>query len=113
MGKREAKRVSPELLAEITRRLVAEFQPEQVILFGSHAWGEPTPDSDLDLMVIVSESDERPVARAMRGYRCLNDLNVAKDILVRTRQEFDRYRHLRASLSHQIAEKGKILYGRS
>ena len=43
--------VSDELLHEMTRRLVAEFQPEQVILFGSHAWGTPNEDSDVDLLV--------------------------------------------------------------
>ncbi len=34
--------VSDEVLAEMTRRLVQQFQPEQIILFGSHAWGQPT-----------------------------------------------------------------------
>jgi len=48
------KTVSNELLADITRRLVAEFQPEEVILFGSQAWGIPNEDSDVDLLVIVS-----------------------------------------------------------
>ncbi len=49
------------ILDEMVRRLVAEFQPEKIILFGSHAWGEPTEDSDIDLFVIVSESNERPI----------------------------------------------------
>ena len=49
------------LLGEMTQRLVAEFQPEQVILFGSHAWGTPNEDSDVDLLIIVSHSDEKPV----------------------------------------------------
>ena len=105
------KEVSPELLAEITRRLVAEFQPEQIILFGSHAWGEPTGDSDLDLMVIVSESNERASQRAARAHLCLMNLDVAKDVLVKTRAEFERYRHVTASLEHQVAEEGKVLYG--
>ena len=47
------KELSQGILREITRRLVAEFQPEQVILFGSHAWGTPHQDSDVDLLVIV------------------------------------------------------------
>ena len=46
------------LLAEMTRRLVAEFHPERIILFGSHAWGKPTDDSDVDLFVIVPETAE-------------------------------------------------------
>ena len=59
--------VSQELLDEVTRRLNAEFHPEQVWLFGSHAWGQPDEGSDLDLLVVVSESNEPPVRRAQRA----------------------------------------------
>lgn len=99
------------LLKEITQRLVEEFQPEKVILFGSHAWGEPTNDSDVDLMVIVPGSDEKPVKRAMRARRSLMSVDVPMDILVKTHQEFERYRHVRASLEHLVAERGRVLYG--
>jgi predicted nucleotidyltransferase len=105
-------KISPSLLREITRRLVDEFQPEEIILFGSHAWGKPDEDSDLDLLVIVPHSDLPPVRRAMRAHRCLQGLNVPKDILVRTRAEMERFRPVRASLEHQIFERGKILYER-
>lgn len=105
-------KISPSLLREITRRLVDEFQPEEIILFGSHAWGKPDEDSDLDLLVIVPHSDLPPVRRAMRAHRCLQGLNVPKDILVRTRAEVERFRPVRASLEHQILERGKILYER-
>ena len=105
------KTIANELLAEMTRRLVTEFQPEQIILFGSHAWGTPNEDSDVDLLVIVSHSDEKPAQRAMRGYRCLNGLNVPKDVLVKTRAEVERFRHVYASLECEILERGKVLYG--
>ncbi|MBI2432886.1 MAG: nucleotidyltransferase domain-containing protein [Candidatus Hydrogenedentes bacterium] len=103
--------VAADVIDEITRRLRAEFQPEQVWLFGSHAWGEPDAGSDLDLLVVVPESDERPVRRAQRAHQCLSGLNVATDILVKTRAEFERFRHVRASLEAQIAEHGRLLYG--
>jgi predicted nucleotidyltransferase len=105
------KTISSELLAEITRRLAEEFQPEQVILFGSHAWGTPNEDSDVDLLVIVSHSDEKPIQRAVRGHRCLRGLLVPTDILVKTRTEVERYRHVRASLERKMLEEGRILYG--
>ena len=39
--------IEAEVLDEIVQRLVSEFSPEQIILFGSHAWGDPDADSDL------------------------------------------------------------------
>ena len=104
--------ITPSLLNEITRRLVDEYQPEEIILFGSHAWGTPDRDSDLDLLVIVTESDLSPARRAVRAHRRLQGMNVSKDILVRTRSEVERYRHVRASLEHQILNKGSVLYER-
>ena len=63
--------VAEEVLPEIVRRLVDEFNPEEIILFGSRAWGRPKPDSDYDLLVVVTTSEEKPTRRAARGYRCL------------------------------------------
>ena len=99
------------LLETAVERLKAEFQPEEIYLFGSHAWGTPTDDSDVDLMVIVPASDERPIRRMQRAHRCLGDLDMSTDVFVPTRAEFDRYRTVKASLSHAIAEKGKRSYG--
>ena len=106
------RQVTADLLEEITQRLVAEFQPEEVILFGSHAWGIPGDDSDLDLLVIVAASDLSPTRRAVQAHRALSGLGVANDILVKTRAEFYRYRPVYASLERQIAEGGRVLYGR-
>ena len=103
--------IQPGLLENAVARLKAEFQPEEIYLFGSHAWGTPTEDSDIDLMVIVPSSDERPIKRMQRAHHCLGDLDMSKDVFVQTRTEFDRYRHLRASIQHQILQRGRKLYG--
>jgi len=102
--------VTPKI-QEITRRLVAEFAPEKIILFGSHAWGHPDENSDLDLLVVVSESDQPPSRRAARAYRCLREVPVPLDILVKTREEVERTRHVPASLIHEVLERGQVLYG--
>ena len=104
------KTIPQGLLETVVERLKAEFQPEEIYLFGSHAWGTPTEDSDVDLMVIVKESSERPIRRMQRAHHCLSGMGFAKDVLVQTRAEFDRYRHLKAALTHQIFEQGKKLY---
>lgn len=106
------KPVNEELLREITQRLVAVFQPEQVILFGSHAWGTPTAGSEVDVMVIVTESTLSEYQRAVLGHRCLSGLNIARDVIVKTRAEFDFLRDVRTSLEYQIARQGKVLYDR-
>ena len=57
---------------------------------------------------------ERPdrLRRSVLGHRCLSGLNVAKDVLVKTRPEFDFFREVRASLEYKIAHQGKVLYDR-
>jgi len=104
--------VSDSLLQEVTRRLVEQFQPEQVNLFGSQVWGTPTAGSDLDVMVIVTHSDLPDYERSLQGHRSLSGLGVAKDVVVKTRAEFDLFRPVRASLEHKIAREGKVLYDR-
>ena len=99
------------LLETATRRLVAEFNPEQVWLYGSHAWGNPHDDSDVDLLVVVPDSDESPIRRSQRAHRCLRGLRMPKDVLVETRQEVDRVKELKTSLENIILSHGRRLYG--
>ena len=104
----------PEVQAAIdtaVERLVAEFQPEQIWLFGSYAWGEPDEHSDLDFVVVVPSSDVSPLKRAQRAHHCLGDLSMAKDVIVKTRAEFDRFRDVRPSLTYKIVNEGRLLYG--
>lgn len=105
------KLLDEKLLETATQWLVEEFQPEQVWLFGSHAWGTPTEDSDVDFMVVVRASDESAVRRSQRAHRCLRGLAMPKDVVVPTREQVDRYKHLRASLFHQVLARGRKLYG--
>ncbi|NPV07947.1 MAG: nucleotidyltransferase domain-containing protein [Anaerolineae bacterium] len=107
------KEASEQLTEETARPLADEFQPEEIILFGSHAWGALHEDSDLDIMVIVRESQERPARRAARAYRSLRGLAVPADILVRTRSQFEEYRQAHASPEARVSEEGRTIYGGS
>lgn len=106
------KTISAVTRKEVIRRLVEEFQPERIYLFGSHAWGEPTEDSDMDVMVIIPESRENPIQRSIRAQRSLLGVKAAVDVLVKTSKEFQRFASVKASLEAQIAREGKLLYGR-
>lgn len=93
------------------RRLVEAYGPERIYLFGSTARGDAGPDSDYDIMIVVS--DDAPVERQDCGlaYRALRGLGIAKDVLVWTRGEFEKRLHLKASLPSTILREGKLLHG--
>lgn len=105
------KAISQDLLDKVTERLAAEFEPEQVWLFGSHVWGEPDEGSDLDLLVVVRQSNETPVRRAQRAHRSVQGIPIAMDILVKTRAEVERFRNVKASLESLILQRGRLIYG--
>src|SRR5437899_493293 len=78
--------VTEALLEEISQRIVEAFQPEKVVLFGSHAGGEPTLDSDVDLLVVM-ESDEPMAQRIMRVADVAQVRFLPMDLLVYTPAE--------------------------
>ncbi|AUB81900.1 nucleotidyltransferase domain-containing protein [Candidatus Thiodictyon syntrophicum] len=102
---------TPQTLDEIAGRISAALAPEQIILFGSHAWRTPTADSDLDLLVILADSDESPHRRAVRAHRALRGLAVPCDIRVRTRAELERINPVRSSLLYRALTEGRRLDG--
>ena len=73
------------VLAEILRRLIALFMPEAIYLFGSNARGQIGPDSDYDLMLVVTQSSEPRHRRMQRAQAALWGIWTAVDVLVLTR----------------------------
>jgi predicted nucleotidyltransferase len=100
-----------ELLAEITRRIRAVSDPEQIILFGSYARGDFGPDSDLDVLVVKDETDS-PRAEAARIYRALADLGIPIDAVVVRTAYVQRYGHLVGTVVRPALREGKVLYAR-
>ena len=70
VGKIETQQVTRDILSKI----VAEYAPQKVILFGSYAYGEPDEDSDIDLL-IIKDTDKRPIERWIEVKRLLRDRN--------------------------------------
>jgi len=108
-------RVDDALLQRMTAALVEAADPEQVILFGSHARGEAGPESDVDLIVVEAEpfGPDRDVhLEEARLRRALPGFDVSVDILVFSRDDVDYWRD---SLNHVLARalrEGKVLYER-
>jgi HEPN domain-containing protein/predicted nucleotidyltransferase len=99
-------------VAEAVRRLVDALHPERVYLFGSRTRGEAHADSDYDFMVVVP--DETKATRPdleQTAYAALGGLNIANDVLVRTRASFEWELPVVASLAATIEREGRLLYG--
>ena len=100
-----------ELLDEITRRVRAVSDPEQIILFGSYARGDFTPHSDLDLLVIKAEVDSTH-AEAARIYKALGDLALPVDVVVMRKAYVERYGDLVGTVARPALREGRVLYAR-
>ena len=101
----------PILLDEITRRIRAVSDPEQIILFGSFARGDFRPDSDLDLLVVKDEVDSTQ-AESARIYQALADVALPVDIVVVSTAYVRRYGDLVGTVVRPALREGKVLYAR-
>ena len=97
-------------LDEIVSRIKQVYQPERIYLFGSRARGDGGPDSDFDILVVVSDNAPRERRGSRLAYQALRGTGVAADILVWTRGYFESRRHLKASLSATVSAEGRLLY---
>lgn len=100
-----------EVLVEITRRIRAVSDPEQIILFGSYARGDFTSHSDIDVLVIKEEVDSTH-AEAGRIYKALADLALPVDVVVMRKAYVERYGELVGTVARPALREGKVLYAR-
>ncbi len=95
---------------EAVRRLIEQFKPERIILFGSRARGTADARSDVDLLVICREITNRRRLMVEMD-RALAGLGIARDVLVMTPQEYERDRHIPGTVARPASMEGKVLYG--
>lgn len=101
-----------EWLPSVVERIVEQFDPLKVILFGSLARGEANYHSDVDLLIVFDEvEDERRVTVDIR--RVLKDMPFAKDVVVTTREEIERRGDLVGTVLRPALREGKVLYERT
>ncbi len=105
--------INKKIIEEVKNRLVKTYNPVAIYIFGSYAWGTPTEDSDLDLVIVVDESDEKSYNRPRPGQRALFGLGISKDIIVYTKDEFEKSAKNITTLCHKIKKHGKVLYARA
>lgn len=94
----------------VIQKIVQNYAPEKIILFGSYAWGKTTKDSDFDLFII--KNDKKDFLTEQQKIRHIIDGEIAADILVHTQKEVDKRLNLGDFFFADIINKGKYLYGK-
>jgi predicted nucleotidyltransferase len=97
------------IIEEMARRIAERFDPDRIILFGSRARHAEDSDSDVDLLVVVKEVEDRRALRvAMR--RLVSGMGLPKDIVVLTSSEFERKRTIPGTIAYPADREGRVLY---
>jgi predicted nucleotidyltransferase len=103
--------VTEEILAEIVRRLVTALNPEKIILFGSYAYGSPSGDSDVDMLVIM-QTTASPADRYVLVSHLIRPRPFPLDLLVKTPEEIAQALAKGDSFIQEIVTQGRVLYAR-
>ena len=97
--------------SDVTRRILSVSDPTKIIVFGSHARGDDTKDSDLDLLVVM-DVIESTRAESIRLRRALRGLMYPIDIIITTPQQLARYRNVQGLIYQSAVNNGKVIYER-
>jgi predicted nucleotidyltransferase len=111
----EMKRQSDTIQKKIdamARRIVRLFHPDRIILFGSHARGTATADSDVDLLVVMPV-EQGKLAKELEIRRALRSIRVPKDIIVTTPEDFAWRKDVVGTVEYPAIHEGRVVYARS
>jgi predicted nucleotidyltransferase len=95
-------------IRRLCKRIAEAYQPEKIILFGSHAYGKPTPESDVDLLIVM-DFEGHPIEQALRIDTEL-DIVTPVDLLIYTPQEVKEGLKDGDMFMVQLFERGKVMY---
>jgi predicted nucleotidyltransferase len=95
-------------IRKLCKRIAEAYHPEKIILFGSHAYGKPTPESDVDLLVVM-DYEGRPIEQIHKIRREL-EIVTPVDLLVRTPEDVKRRVKEGDMFMRLVVERGKIMY---
>ncbi len=100
--------VKRQAINAFVREVAARFHPEKVVLFGSYAYGHPTPDSDVDLLVVMPHKG--PSAKQAAEIRKQVHAGFPVDLLVRSHEEVQRRLAMDDFFVREVMERGQPLY---
>jgi len=99
-------------IEEMVKRIVDQFSPEKVILFGSYARGTAGPDSDVDLLIVMPVTGSKREKAVEIGV-ALHDIRLPKDLIVVTPEEFEWRKDTIGTIEWPAWREGKVLYARA
>lgn len=101
-----------KIIYQIAEKIIKKYRPKKIILFGSYAYGKPTENSDVDLL-IIKETNKRPIDRWVEVKKILRDISALLPIspFVYTQKEIKERQAIKDFFIKEIFEKGKVLYG--
>jgi predicted nucleotidyltransferase len=100
--------VEMKKIEDLTSQIAREFDPDKIILFGSHAYGQPNDDSDVDILVVLSFKG-KPVRKAIE-IRNRVDVRMPLDLIVRTPEQLADRLAQNDWFMREIVERGRTLY---
>jgi predicted nucleotidyltransferase len=108
-----AKKTTPAAYIDrIVKRIVKQFRPDRIILFGSHARGDAGPDSDVDLLVVM-ETSRSVRDKQLEILGVLHDIPIPIDVIVSTPVDFGWRKDVVGTIEWPATREGKVLYARA
>lgn len=100
------------VVLSIAEEIKKKYHPEKIVLFGSFAYGKPSKDSDIDLL-IVKDTKERPIDRRVRVRQLVSNLRkgYAFSPIVITSAEMSQRLKIGDQFLKEILSRGEVLYG--
>jgi len=101
--------IAQEQIESAVQVIVEGYEPMKIILFGSYAYGHPTKDSDLDLL-IIKDGEASGIQRNRRVRNILKDFSIPIDVIVKSSQEFDMLKDVIGTVIYPANKYGKVVY---
>ncbi|HIH87550.1 MAG TPA: nucleotidyltransferase domain-containing protein [Methanosarcinales archaeon] len=101
--------IAQEQIESVVQVIVEGYEPMKIILLGSYAYGHPTKDSDLDLL-IIKDGETSGIQRNRCVRNILKDFSILIDVIVKSSQEFDMLKDVIGTVIYPANKYGKVVY---
>ncbi|MDP2871686.1 MAG: nucleotidyltransferase domain-containing protein [Bacillota bacterium] len=102
-------RIDDSLIEEVVRRILLATAPDKIIMFGSAATGQMTPDSDIDLLIVESDPGDRR-RKSVKIDAALGGLGYPVDVIVISSEWFEASKDVIGDIAYPAHKYGKVIY---